>query len=77
MKYSSKGREDRNRQTQEQNQKEWASKLGWFMSRTETATSPPQEGEPVGKTDKIHKDFILKKNTPSGIMTCPTFLCTL
>ena len=23
-------------------------KLGWFMSKTSTATSPPREGEPVG-----------------------------
>ena len=23
-------------------------KLGWFMSKTYTATSPPREGEPVG-----------------------------
>ena len=23
-------------------------KLGWFMSKTLTVTSPPREGEPVG-----------------------------
>ena len=23
-------------------------KLGWFMSRTQTLTSPPREGEPAG-----------------------------
>ena len=31
---------------------EWkrVGKLGWFMSKTWTATSPPREGEPVGTT---------------------------
>ena len=28
-------------------------KLGWFMSKTSTATSPPHEGEPYGT--KEHK----------------------
>ena len=28
-------------------EKEWG-KLGWFMSKTKTATSPPREREPVG-----------------------------
>ena len=23
-------------------------KLGWFMSKAQTATSPPREGEPAG-----------------------------
>ena len=27
-------------------------KLGWFMSRTQTLTSPPREGEPAGTTMK-------------------------
>ena len=26
-------------------------KLGWFMSRTQTLTSPPREGEPAGTVD--------------------------
>ena len=25
-------------------------KLGWFVSRTQTFTSPPREGEPAGTT---------------------------
>ena len=33
-------------------------KLGWFVSKTSTGTSPPREGEPVGterKTESIEK----------------------
>ena len=28
--------------------KKGVGKLGWFMSKTYTATSPPREGEPAG-----------------------------
>ena len=44
MKYSGKGHEDRNRQKKRINR---VGKLGWFMSKTQTATSPPREGEPA------------------------------
>ena len=27
-------------------------KLGWFMSKTKTATSPPREGDPAGSTNR-------------------------
>ena len=37
----------RQKQTQEENKKR-VGKLGWFMSKTKTATSPPREGEPAG-----------------------------
>ena len=29
--------------------------LGWFMSKTQTATSPPREGEPAGTRRKGEK----------------------
>ena len=32
-------------------------KLGWFMSETETATSPPREGEPVGTSEEDVNTF--------------------
>ena len=40
----------RQKQTQEQNFKKTTGvgKLGWFMSKTKTATSPSREGEPTG-----------------------------
>ena len=62
MKYSWKGRKDKNRR-QEQNKTEWASSVG-LCQNTQTLTSPPRGGEPTGtfekkikfisKTDKAH-----------------------
>ena len=31
-------------------------KLSWFMSLTETVTSPPREGEPTGTADPDNDD---------------------
>ena len=45
MKYSWKGHKDRNRHT---NRLKRVGKLGWFKSKTQTATSPPLEGEAAG-----------------------------
>ena len=45
MKYSRKGHKDRNRH---KNRIKRMGKLGWFMSKTYTVTSPPREAEPVG-----------------------------
>ena len=50
MKYSWKGREDRNRR-QEQNKKEWASSVS-LCQKTQTLTSSPHEAEPA-RTMKI------------------------
>ena len=36
----------RQKQTQEQNQKEWASWVG--LCQRQTATSPPRQGDPLG-----------------------------
>ena len=45
MKYGRKGHKDRNRR---KNRTKGVGKLGWFMSKTKTAASPPREGEPAG-----------------------------
>ena len=46
MKYSWKGRKDRNRR-HEQNRREWASSAS-LSKETRTLTSPPRAGEPAG-----------------------------
>ena len=45
MKYSWKSHKDRDRH---KNRLKGVGKLGWFMSKTQTATSPPRGGEPTG-----------------------------
>ena len=40
-----KGPQERNRH---KNRVKGVGKLGWFMSKTQTLTSPPREGEPAG-----------------------------
>ena len=45
----------RQKKTQEQNKKEWASSVG-LCQRTYTATSPPREGQPTG-TLRAARDF--------------------
>ena len=47
MKFSWKGHKDRNRH---KNRIKGVGKFSWFMSKTQTATSPPLEGEPVKRT---------------------------
>ena len=43
-----KGPQERNRHKK---RVKGVGKLGWFMSRTQTLTSPPREGEPAGTVD--------------------------
>ena len=50
MKYSWKGRKDE-KQTQEESKKEWG-KLGWFIPKTQTATSAPCENAPMRSHEK-------------------------
>ena len=33
-------------------------KLGWFMSKTRTATSPPSEGEPAGTRKEDYRELV-------------------
>ena len=40
-----KGPQERNRH---KNREKGVGMLGWFMSKTQTLTSPPREGEPTG-----------------------------
>ena len=40
----------RQKQTQEQNKKEWASSVG--LCETQTVTTPPREGEPAGAVER-------------------------
>ena len=58
MKYSCKGHKDINT---EENAKTDCKQLGWFMSKTYTATSSPREGEPERERErgreKILKDI--------------------
>ena len=56
MKYSLKGYKDRNRHPKKkEKKKKGVGKLGWFMSETKTATSPPREGQSAG-TDETASD---------------------
>ena len=55
MKYSWKSHKD-TRNRQKNRKKKGVGKLGWFISKTSTATAPPREGEPAGTT----KQGILK-----------------
>ena len=61
------GLRDRNRH---KNRAKGAGKLGLFMSRTQTLTSPPREGEPAG-TDKVGADVVLLHGCPQSCMPNP------
>ena len=38
--------------------RERSGKVGWFMSKTYTASSPPHEGEPAGTVETKQKIYI-------------------
>ena len=39
-----------NTETDTRTEQKGVGKLGWFVSKTSTAASPPREGEPAGTT---------------------------
>ena len=44
-------------------------KLGWFMSRTQTLTSPPREGEPAGTIRGRRKDKPVRTTSKPLVLT--------
>ena len=73
MKYSWKGHKDRNR---DKNRIKRVGKLGWFMSKTQTVTSPPRESEPAGTALGEFETSLLTRRTKTGqLMPKLEWLC--
>ena len=70
MKYNRKGHKDRNRH---KDRLKGVGKLGWFMSKTKTAISPPRQGEPGGLKKTIN--MYCTQKTSDSFYLCFFLVC--